>query len=74
MPPPIAAALSTGDLTMARTVLLVCPNRQQLTAREKAVAPLATRVYVAQTFPQAMSILIELKPYVLVSDLRLNEF
>ena len=74
MPPQIAAALTTGDLTMARTVLLVCPNRQQLTAREKAVAPLADRVYVASTFPQAKSILIEVKPDVLVTDLRLNEF
>lgn len=70
----IAAALTTGDLTMARTVLLVCPNRQQLTAREKAVAPLADRVYIASTFPQAKSILIEVKPDVLVTDLRLNEF
>ena len=59
---------------MARTVLLVCPNRQQLTAREKAVAPLADRVYIASTFPQAKSILIEVKPDVLVTDLRLNEF
>jgi hypothetical protein len=73
MPPQIAAAL-TGDLTMARTVLLVCPDRKQLTAREKAVAPLADKVYVASTFPQAKSLLIEVKPDVLVTDLRLNEF
>lgn len=74
MPAQIAAAPTTGDLTMERTVLLVCPNRQQLTAREKVVAPLADRVYVASTFPQAKSILIAMKPAVLVTDLRLNEF
>lgn len=64
----------TGDLTMARTVLLVCADREQLTAREKAVGPLADKVYVASTFPQAKSILIEAKPDVLVTDLRLHEF
>jgi len=59
---------------MARTVLLVCADREQLTAREKAVGPLADKVYVASTFPQAKSILIEAKPDVLVTDLRLHEF
>jgi hypothetical protein len=59
---------------MARTVLLVCADREQLTAREKAVGPLADKVYVATTFPQAKAILIEAKPDVLVTDLRLHEF
>ena len=59
---------------MARTVLLVSSDRDQLTAREKAVGPLADKVYVATTFPEAKSILIEAKPDVLVTDLRLHEF
>jgi CheY-like chemotaxis protein len=73
MSSPFAAAL-TGDLTMARTVLLVCADREQLMAREKAVGPLADKVYVASTFPQAKNILMEAKPDVLVTDLRLHEF
>ena len=59
---------------MARTVLLVCADREQLTARERAVEPLADKVYVASTFPEAKSILIEARPDVLVTDLRLHEF
>jgi hypothetical protein len=59
---------------MVRTVLLVSADRQQLTAREKAVGPLADKVYVATSFPQAKSILMEAKPDVLVTDLRLHEF
>jgi hypothetical protein len=73
IPSSFAPAL-TGDLTMARTVLLVSADRQQLMDREKAVGPLADKVYVASTFPQAKSILIEAKPDVLVTDLRLHEF
>ena len=59
---------------MARTVLLVSADREQLIARERAVEPLADKVYVASTFSQAKSILIEAKPDVLVTDLRLHEF
>jgi CheY-like chemotaxis protein len=64
----------TGDPNMARTVLLVSTDREQLTARERALEPLADKVYVASNFPEAKSILIDAKPDVLVTDLRLHEF
>jgi len=59
---------------MAKTILLVCADRHALALREKAVGPLADKVYVATSFPQAKNILMEAKPDVLVTDLRLNEF
>ena len=59
---------------MSRTVLLVCADKEQLTAREEAVGPLADKVYLASTFPLAKSILLEAKPDVLVTDLRLHAF
>jgi CheY-like chemotaxis protein len=59
---------------MARTVLLVCTDPQQLLQYERAVAPIADDVQVATTFPQAKTILRQKQPDVLVTELRLNEF
>jgi len=59
---------------MARTVLLVCTDPQQLSQYERAVAPIVDVVQVATTFPQAKTILRQKQPDVLITELRLNEF
>ena len=59
---------------MAKTVLLVCADREQLADREKALVALADKVHVATSFPEAKGVLLETQPDVLVTDLRLNEF
>src|SRR5687767_13244877 len=59
---------------MAKTVLLVCTDPQQLSQYERAVAPIADVVQVATTFPQAKTMLRQNEPDVLVTELRLNEF
>jgi len=59
---------------MARTVLLVSTDPQQLSQYERAVAPIVDVVQMATTFPQAKTILRQQPPDVLVTELRLNEF
>ena len=59
---------------MTQSALVVCTDARRLLAYTRVLAKVADLVYVATAFAEAKTLLLEKRPDVLVTDVRLHEY